>query len=176
MSRGKPPAKAITMTGRQYHLLRKHWAKHSLSHHLKQRLSILLLAREGMSHGGIKRKLGVDINTIKKWRRRWESAYESVLAYESGPNGEGVSDLALLKRLLEVVQDEPRSGAPRRITLAQKKQIIALACEKPEDHGIALTQWNREMLAHVAQAKGIVDTISPRYVSEILKKRETPTS
>ena len=164
------------MTGRQYHLLRKHWAKHSLSHHLKQRLSILLLAREGMSHGGIKRKLGVDINTIKKWRRRWESAYESVLAYESGPNGEGVSDLALLKRLLEVVQDEPRSGAPRRITLAQKKQIIALACEKPEDHGIALTQWNREMLAHVAQAKGIVDTISPRYVSEILKKRETPTS
>ncbi len=75
--------------------------------------------------------------------------------------------------MLALLRDRPRSGAPRRITLSQRQQIVALACEAPEDFGIEMTQWNREALAQeVAVDKGIVETISPRYVSVVLKKNE----
>ena len=175
MSRGRP-APRITMTERQYSLLSQHWAKHSLAHHIKTRIRILLLANEGYSHASIKRELRIDINTVKRWRRRWETEFDSIKAFELGESGQGVGDKALLKRMLLVVKDNPRSGAPKRITLAQEQQIIALACEKPEDYGVPITQWNREMLAHVAKAKGVVEAISPRYVSEILKKSQASTS
>lgn len=175
MSRGKP-APAIVMTERQKRLLRQHWAKHSVAHHYKTRISILLLASEGYTHASIKRELEVDVNTVKRWRRRWEAEFDSIRAFESGESGQGISDKELLKRMLVVIKDNSRSGAPKQITLAQENQIVALACEKPEDHGIPLTQWNREMLAHVAKAKGIVEKISPRYVGEILKKNQASTS
>lgn len=175
MSRGKP-APAIIMTTRQYGLLSQHEAKHSIAHHIKTRIKILLLAREGRTHASIKRELRVDVNTVKRWRRRWEAEFASIAAFELGESGQGVSDKALLKRMLLAVEDNPRSGAPKRITLAQEKQIVALACEKPESHGIPITQWNREMLAHVAKAKGVVEAISPRYVSEILKKKRASTA
>ena len=174
MSRGKP-APAIPMTERQYRLLSQHGAKHSLSHHTKTRISLLLFASKGYTNARVKRELGIDLKTVKKWRRRWETEFDSINAFELGESGQGVSDKELLKRMLLVLKDYSRSGAPKRITLAQEKQIIALACERPEDHGIPLTQWNREMLAHVAKAKGIVETISPRYVGEILKKNRAST-
>ncbi len=72
--------------------------------------------------------------------------------------------------MLDILRDLPRSGAPERIPLSEKQQLIALACEKPEDYGIPFTQWNREMLAKVAMAEGIVEKISPRYVGKLLKK------
>jgi len=171
MSRGLAPAPAIPMTERQYRILSKYWGKHSLPQNKKTRIKILLLASQGRSNASVKRELGVDINTVKKWRRRWEAECDSINAFELGISDEGVSDKALLHRMLNVLKDSPRSGAPKEITLAQEQQIIALACEKPEDHGIPMTHWNREMLAHVAMAQGIVKKISPRYVSEILKKK-----
>ena len=176
MSRGKPPALAIPMTVRQYRILSKHEGKHSLSHHTKTRIKILLLASKGQSNASVKRELGVDVNTVKKWRHRWETEFESIKAFELGESNEGVSDKELLERMLLVLKDIPRSGAPKRITLAQEQQIVALACEKPQDDGIMMTQWTREMLAHVAKTRGIVESISPRYVSEILKKKRTTSS
>lgn len=175
MSRGKP-APAIPMTERQYRLLSEHGAKHSLSHHTKTRIRILLFASKGYTNASVTRELGIDLKTVKKWRRRWETEFDSIQVFELGESGQGVGDKELLKRMLLVVKDNARSGAPKQITLAQEKQIIALACEKPEDHGIPLTQWNREILAQVAKAKGIVKAISPRYVGEILKKNRASTS
>ncbi len=175
MSRGKPAA-AIPMTERQNSLLSQHGGKHSLSHHTKTRIKILLKASKGQTNASVGRELGLDLKTVKKWRRRWEAEFESIQAYELGESGKGVTDKALLQRMLLVLKDMPRSGTPKRITLAQEQQIVALACEKPEDYGIIMTQWTREMLAHVAVAKEIVETISPRYVGEILKKEPASTS
>ncbi len=176
MGRGKPPAPAIRMSQRHHKLLKKESSRHKIAHQLKTRISILLLASQGQSHAGIKRALGVSVNTIKQWRSRWEEGYESLLEFELGKSGEGVSDKELLGRMISVLRDKPRSGTPKRITLSQEQQIVALACEKPEDYGIEMTQWNREMLAHVAKSKGIVETISPRYISEILKKKRASST
>jgi len=169
MSRGIPAA-PIPMTKRQNRLLKEHARKQKISYQLTIRLQILLKASQGINNSQVKWDLGISLNKVKLWRSRWCEAYESLCAFEVGIGGEGVSDNELLQRMLEVLKDRPRAGAPKRITLAQEQQIIALACEKPEDYGIPVTQWNREMLAHVAKAKGIVETISPRTVSKLLKK------
>lgn len=58
---------------------------------------------------------------------------------------------------MEVLSDYSRSGAPIRISLEEKQQLVALACKKPQDFGIPITPWNREMLAKVAMAEGIVE-------------------
>ena len=175
MSRGKPAA-AIAMSERQQRLLLDHSRKQTISYRLQIRLQILIKASKGINNSQVRRDLGISLNKVKQWRCRWSSDYESLCNYELGIDGQGVSDQELLARMLDNLKDIPRSGAPKRITFAQEQQIIALACDKPQDHGIPMTQWNREMLAHVAKAKGIVATISPRYVSRILKKEPTSSS
>lgn len=170
MAGGQPPASAIPIGERQYQVLKKYNERRNIPNHFKLRSGIILGASQGHSNKGLARQLGINYNTVKKWRRCWQQYYDELCEYEKGESNQGVSDKQLLDKMLEILSDIPRSGTPIRITLAQKQQIVALACEKPEDHGIAMTQWNREMLAHVAMAKGIVESISPRYVSQILKK------
>ena len=87
-----------------------------------------------------------------------------------------MSDYELLQEMLKSLNDLPRSGAPKRITLAQEQQIVALACEKPTDYGVEMTNWTLEMLAKEAIARCIIESISPRYVGEILKKVQVATT
>ena len=72
--------------------------------------------------------------------------------------------------MLLLISDKPRPGAIPKFSMEQKKEIVALACIKPEDLGYPITQWNRELLTRVVIEKGIVKNISSRYVSMILKK------
>jgi hypothetical protein len=50
-------------------------------------------------------------------------------------------------------------------------QIIAIACEKPEDHGRPVTHWTHRELAEVVVEKGIVDSISSSHLGTLLKKK-----
>lgn len=140
----------------------------------KMRLSIILNGIAGLSNYKSCQKLGIAKGTVKKWRARWEASYEVLTALENkggnGPQTE-VKDHKMLRQIKEILADQPRSGAPPRITLAQQEQIVALATEKPEDHDIPFTNWTHEMLAHVAKAKGIVEDISRRHVGNLLKKK-----
>jgi len=179
MGRGKPAAPAIEMTERIYNILLSESQKRTISKHYFERISILLLASTfggGQSNGHIQRSLGVSYNTVKKWRNRWSHFYPAILAYELGSSGQVVSDSALLSKILSYLEDAPRSGAPKTITLAQTQQITALACQKPSEHDIEMTTWTHEMLAQVAIQKGIVKTISPRYVGVLLKKKPVATA
>ena len=50
--------------------------------------------------------------------------------------------------------------------------IQTLACRKSEEFDMPMPQWNREMLTKVAIAQGAVESISPRYVSKLLKREK----
>jgi hypothetical protein len=64
--------------------------------------------------------------------------------------------------------DAPRSGRPDTFTAEQICALIALACEKPEDHGRPITHWTaRELKDQVIQA-GILSRISVRQVNRVL--------
>lgn len=173
MSRGKAPAPAIPMSDRQYELLTKITKEHKCGQQLVKRITILLLAKEGLSHGAIKRRLGVSVTTIKKWRNRWLSSYDSVLSLESEPD---FTLKAYRTCLEEIVSDLPRSGTPKKFSLAAEQQLVALACDKPINHGIAMTSWSQEMLAKVAVSEGIVESISRAQVGRILKNTPVATS
>jgi len=175
MGRGKPPAAALLMSDRHVRLLRQEYRKRTTLKQYHTRISILLWGYEGKSNSWVGCQLGIDLNLVRCWRKRWQGQYEALLIFEKGFDGQGVSDAALLQTMLIAVQDLPRSGAPQRIKTAQKQQIVALACEKPESYGVMMTDWTHEMLAKVAMAQGIVETISRRHVGGILKKKRVAT-
>lgn len=172
MGSGKK-APQVKLSERQRKILERYGNKRNISRQYYQRIGIILQAFNGRQNLQISESLSIHFNTVSKWRNRWVKSYDYLCEYERGVCGEGVSDSELLQKMLDILTDEARSGPPIRISLTEKQQLIALACKKPRDFGIPLTQWNREMLAKVAMAEGIIEKISPRYVSEILKKAPT---
>ena len=178
MSRGKPAAPAIEMNDGIFNLLVEERRKRTIKRHHLERIDILTRASHqggGRSNGQVVRDLSVSYNTVKTWRARWTTFYPAILAVEKGATGEGASDGALMVKILSYLEDAPRSGAPKTFTLSQTQQIVALACQKPADHGIEMTTWTHEMLARVAMSKGIVERISSRYVGVLLKKKPAST-
>ena len=129
MHRGKP-ASVVLLTLRQEQLLTSYRNKrNSCPVHYCKRIDIILNAAQGLNNSQISEQVGVQRHTVASWRNRWAAAYEKLCAYEAGPFGQGVKDHELLKKMLEMLGDQPRPGGPRRISLSQKNQIIALACK-----------------------------------------------
>lgn len=169
MNRGKAAPKVL-LSKRQKQILASYCNRRNISVQEKQRIEIMLQAHSGKSDLAISRDLQITPGTVSRWRNRWVNSYQQLKEFEQAHSDEGGSDRTLLEKMLEVLSDHARSGAPIRISMEEKQQLVALACKKPQDFGIPMTQWNREMLAKVAMAEGMIKKISPRYVSEVLKK------
>jgi transposase len=160
----------LTVNGHLQAILKKEFRKVKTAEFFKKRLGIIILGIEGWSNSHISKELGISRPTVIKWRSRWEESYAELCAYASQVSDKNLGNFKLRVKIKDILSDEPRSGAPKRISLAEEQQISALATQKPEDHGIPMTQWTHQMLAHVAMAKGLVNTISSRHVGNILKK------
>ena len=160
----------LNLTQRQRALLEQHCRKRNTGHHEQKRIQIILRGSLGESTYSISREINLGIDAVRSWRKRWSLGYSSLLVYESGKDGDGVSDYALLNKMLELLKDAPRPGTPCRITKSEKQQIVAMACRKPSEYGIPRTRWTNELLASTAESEGVVKSISPRYVCDILKK------
>lgn len=177
MAGGQAPAKAIPMTSLQFVLLREEMNKRTTEKQFNTRIDLLLRARQGQSINQISHDLGLAVNTVKSWRRRWQGCYEQLCEYEKEMGAQGFSEHDYLQELLSHLKDHPRSGAPKQISMEEEQQIAALASEPPQDYGFAVTDWTHEILAKVAVAEGIVKKISSRHVGNILKKMNcNPTS
>jgi hypothetical protein len=179
MTSGSPPALAIEMKDNYYNLLNKERNKPSCSRKKYRRLSILLLASEGQANKQVARSLVMTVDTVKYWRNRWIDCYSKLLIFEKGLaeiEQASIRDKKMVSKLLEVISDRPRAGKPPRISLAQKQEIIALACKSPSDFGIEQTDWTYGLLAKVAMEKKIVDSISPTYLGRLLKNKPTSTT
>lgn len=161
----------LTLTQRQYDLLLKTSQKRSASNQLRERIQVVLKSYQGESQTQIAFDLKLDYETVRLWRSRWISNYETVTQYERGLEGMGVPDHQLLKKMLLLLSDAPRKGAPRTFTDAQVDSLVALACESPTDYGLIRTNWTHETLAEVAVSKGLFPTIATRTVGKLLKKK-----
>jgi len=75
-----------------------------------------------------------------------------------------LSDLSVAERLT----DAPRPGKPSQITTEQRCQMVALACEQPKERPIS--HWTGREIAEEMMQRGIVQSISPRHASRLLKK------
>jgi len=174
MKRNRRSVKAIKVTEKQKVILSQMTKEHKTEQQLVKRANILLLASEGISNAEIKRRLGFSINTIKTWRSRWESNYKILVEIESELALDTLKSLR--NSIKEVLSDKPRSGKPKKFSFTQEQQIMSLACDKPEHHGVMMTTWSQEMLAEVAQTEGFVESISRAQIGRILKNKPVTTA
>ena len=122
---------------------------HSTPHQLALRARIILLAADGTGNRESARRLGITVQTVRLWRRRWGAE----------------PDLRLTERLA----DAPRPGTPPTFTPEQICAVVALACEPPEASGLPITHWSQSALAREAVKRGLVATISHGSVGRFLK-------
>lgn len=140
------------------HLTRCHSARQSQV----QRAHIVLLAAQEQSVGAIAASLHLRANTVRKWISRYLQRTPS--PDSSTPPTEDLTAPSVLGRLA----DAPRSGRPDTFTAEQFCEIIALACENPQDHGRPITHWSARELVDQAIQQAIVPTISVRHVQRLL--------
>jgi len=158
----------LPMTELQESILKRITFRHSTGQQISKRANILLLAAQNTPHSVISDKIGVGVNMVKRWRNRWCDFHEELCL---------ITDESKLEQaILLLLKDLPRKGTPSKFTITQKNQIVALACDKPINHGIEMTDWTFEMLALVAQSKGIVDSISKSQVRLFLKNTAVTTT
>ena len=126
--------------------------RYSTPQQIAIRASIILLADEGCNHQEIGQQLGISRDMARVWRNRW-------IALAQKPVG-----------VAERLQDAERSGAPATFSLEQIVQLFAIACEKPETYGRAISHWSARELADELIKQKIVERISTRHVRRLLQE------
>jgi transposase len=72
--------------------------------------------------------------------------------------------------VFDALCDDERSGRPAEFAPEHICQIIAIACEKPQDSQRPISHWTGRELADEAIKRGIVPNISPRSAGRFLKR------
>ena len=153
MSGPKPPQ--ITLTEAERQDLEKLRQGYSTPQQIGLRARIILLAAKGKNNAEVAKALNITIDMARLWRRRWLELQPIAL-----------KDLSLEERLADL----PRPGAPAHLTADQICQIEQVACEKPERAGRPISQWTGREIADEIVKRGILNQISPRHASRLLKK------
>jgi transposase len=109
-----------------------------------QRARIVLAAADEQANAVIARRLGLCVDTVRKWRARFCA--------------EGLPGLA----------DRPRPGRRRLFPATAEAEVKALACALPAERGVPLSRWSAAELAAEAVTRGLVPTVSASTVGRWL--------
>jgi transposase len=104
------------------------------------RAKIVLAAADRTPNAVIAGRLGITVDTVRKWRRRF------------------------CQQGLDGLNDLPRSGRPRRFTPVVVAEVKALACALPAETGTPLSRWSAPELARETVQRGIIDQVSPSTI------------
>ena len=116
-------AVAITLSDAERRELEGLARRRKTAQGLARRARIVLAAVDGLENKAIVERLGADANTVGKWRRRFA------------------------ERGLDGLYDEPRPGAPRKISDEQIAEVIARTLEETPADG---THWSLRSMARAA--------------------------
>jgi transposase len=152
---GGPQPAAIELTDTERTSLERLTRQHKSPQQIALRARIILAAADGLNNAQIAHQVEITVDTARHWRRRW-----------LGLQGLPLDELSVAERL----EDAPRSGKPPRITAEQVCQLVALACEPPPTAERPISHWSGQDLADELMKRGIIDTISGRHASRLLKR------
>jgi transposase-like protein len=138
VSRRSPFTVRLSMVARM--VLEERASSRCSPHSQVVRARIVLLAAEGVANVDIARRVGVCVDVVSKWRKRFCL--------------EGLDGL----------KDRARSGRPRTFGSEVVAGIKALACEPPEARAVPLSRWSSFELALQAVTEGMVESISSSTV------------
>lgn len=162
----------VILSDKQQELLKRLCRRQTSPQRLVRRAKTILLAAEGLSNEAIATELGLSRHSVSLWRRRWDSQTERLHAAEAA----GDSARPLLTRIQSMLQDAPRPGAPSDFSAEQLTQIIAVACESPEESGRPVTHWTPRERRDEVSNRGLVKTISTRTVGRFFKRSRSQTA
>jgi transposase len=111
-----------------------------------ERVLIVLAAADGEENTTIAARLGVSVNTVSKWRKRF---------FEEGIHG---------------LSDRKRPGRPRPFPPLVVAEITQLACELPATSGVPLSRWSCIDLARELVGREVVAAISASTVWRVLNR------
>ena len=111
----------------------------------RQRLRIVWFAHQGWSAPQMKSMVDLHPATVRKWIRKFN---------EKGING------------LKVRRG---GGAPARISLGQKAEIIRVASKEPSELGLNFKRWSLPKIRDYLRREGIVDEVSTEWIRKILR-------
>ncbi len=80
---------------------------------------------------------------MRRWRQRWQTHSPQLLAALA----EGAGKRLQQQMIHVILSDAPRPGTPIGFTVEQRVQIIALACEDPQDSQRPVSHWSPRELA-----------------------------
>ena len=166
-----PKAPPIDLTEKQRSILEQVVGREKTSQQMVRRARIILLADVGESNQEIATQLTLNRLTVRAWRGRWSETAEVLATAEAEEE-----DKDYQKRILELLQDKPRGGAPATFSAFEVCQIIALACEDPQTCDRPISHWTPRELADEVEKRGIVESISTRQVGRFLKSVRFKTS
>lgn len=156
------------LTDQQKQLL-KHWVRSGTSpQRLVLRCRIILLFNEGESKKAIARRLGCSLNVVRKWLSRWEEIRHDLQRLEALE----VKKSFYYERILEVLCDASRPGAPPKFTAEQVVQLIAVACEVLDGSDKPHSHWTQKELVNQAVTRGIVENVSRSTVGRFLSQAQ----
>lgn len=145
---------------------------YTLPHHVIKRARIIFEANRNNNISAIARKEKTDRKTVRKWRKRALDFFE-IFTWNSESEGEGEGEGSIeqnVRKLLELFQDQQRSGRPNVYTAQQVCEIIKVALEKPEQSDRPISHWTAWELADEVNKRNITDSISSRTVGRILNQ------
>ncbi len=163
-----PQLMPIDLTERQKATLEQITRRQTASQNLVRRANIILTVAAGKNNQQAAQQLGLHRETVSIWRERWIEASPTLLVAETEECGEQ-EWLGLIEMVLS---DAPRLGAPATFTPEQMVQIVAVACENPEDSARPISHWTPRELADEVIQREIVTTISPRNVGRFLDEAD----
>jgi transposase len=120
MPRGRPHHTVLVVSPEDRAQLRRWTKRRKSSNGLAQRASIVLRGADGQASSQVASELRINRNTVGKWRRRY------------------------LERGLAGLLDEPRAGAPRKISDEQVEVVLTRTLETMPTNA---THWSTRSLA-----------------------------
>jgi transposase len=160
-------AAKLLITERQQAVLRQLAAAPTSPVRLVQRAEVILRAFAGAANQDIAAAIDLNATAVGLWRRRWVKAWPKLILLECTQ-----THAAFRRALVDVLSDAPRSGHPGKFTPEEVTQILALACEPPEQSGRPITHWTYKELADEAKKRGLVASISEAQVGRYLRAAE----
>jgi len=111
----------------------------------RQRLRIVWFAHQGWSAPQMKSMVNLHPATVRKWIRKF--------------NEKGIQGLRVRRG----------GGAPPRISLGQKAEIVRIASKEPRELGLGFRRWSLPKIRDYLRREEIVDEVSTEWIRKILR-------
>lgn len=120
--RGNTKALPLTVNFKIHSIIKDEIVKGSLPQKYAKRLGFILDGIEGESIYSTMVRNNVAFKTVQKWRIRWESSVSELITFcDHGVKHKPAKDYEIFKKILDILSDEQRLGAPKRITIDQEE-------------------------------------------------------